>query len=538
MAKTYTDQELKNNITKQMSYTNRDYETILTNIIKMFQGNNPISENWDNMSSSDPFFVILHLMAAHVDILNYQIDYQTLESFMSTARERASIVRNANSYGYKLPSYKAAKASFTFKDLTNLEDSVKIKPYEFSLKDERGFTWTYIGEPLTKDDLTTTTNPIIDMYQGIPLREQFNLSNVDMETYTKVIGNQKIAIGNNANNLGLSKLYIPNVEPEIIFKEVESLYTYTALSSEIKVGIEGDNVNVITNSDNNVYELNVDPQGITYFKISKKFDLGKYANDYTGIFYYLITEGAEVIQVNKLKGFIDSNNQPIEVELDAVPNSLNLGSNPVSVDSINENFANYYAGLETLVTVNDFKNFMYRQKIVPNISKVLVIDNSGNTGDFENSLYDDLRNNIKNFEKVIYATTLTDGVNVALTQKQIDDLKQELLDKRLGGSDVKINASEGLKDITKVDVSVKVVGLPNNETVLNGVKELISKVIDSKGIGSIVTASELYKVVLDSEYRPYFDTGMTITLVIGGVSKESVRLEYNEFASFEDIIGR
>ena len=51
-------------------------------------------------------------MAAHTDILNYMIDYRILENYMSTAKERASLVRIANSVGYKIRSFRPAYATF------------------------------------------------------------------------------------------------------------------------------------------------------------------------------------------------------------------------------------------------------------------------------------------------------------------------------------------------------------------------------------------------------------------------------------------
>ena len=70
-----------------------------------------LSSNWNNISEADIIFIMLSLMSAHKDILNYMLDYRILESYMSTAKERASLVRIANSFGYKIPSYKAAKAN-------------------------------------------------------------------------------------------------------------------------------------------------------------------------------------------------------------------------------------------------------------------------------------------------------------------------------------------------------------------------------------------------------------------------------------------
>ena len=105
---TKTINKIKEGIYKNLSYTNQDFESIMLQMIDIVENNS--SENkWNNLTEADPITMLLAIVAAHTDILNYMTDYRILETYMSTARERESMIRIANSFGYKIPGYSASR---------------------------------------------------------------------------------------------------------------------------------------------------------------------------------------------------------------------------------------------------------------------------------------------------------------------------------------------------------------------------------------------------------------------------------------------
>ena len=135
--------------------------------------------------------------------------------------------------------------------------------------------WAYVGP-----DIEINESDTIEVYQGIIKTEVKSLSGIDQQSMTYVISNQNIAIGNNANTKGCSRLTITkNNELPIEFTEVQNIYTYTG-DSEL------------------IYELNVDPQGLTYIKFLKNFNISSYL-DYNVNFQYIVTQGSTVTSISE-----------------------------------------------------------------------------------------------------------------------------------------------------------------------------------------------------------------------------------------------
>lgn len=88
------------------SYTQRDYESSRREGLSKI----PIISRgvWTDLNATDPGIVILDYVHAIADMIQYYQDHQALESFISTAKERANIFRLAEQLGYDIPSAKGA----------------------------------------------------------------------------------------------------------------------------------------------------------------------------------------------------------------------------------------------------------------------------------------------------------------------------------------------------------------------------------------------------------------------------------------------
>lgn len=89
-----------------IDYTNKDYEGFRTSMIE--QLNVKLPEYTDN-SSSDAGIVILELLAWSLDQISYYVDVLANEVFMSSAKERESVIEHTGKLGYVMLNSTPAK---------------------------------------------------------------------------------------------------------------------------------------------------------------------------------------------------------------------------------------------------------------------------------------------------------------------------------------------------------------------------------------------------------------------------------------------
>jgi len=478
---------LKQQIYKKLSYTNQDYETILNELISMFSGASPISRNWNNMSEADPLFIVMSLMAAHKDILNYMVDYRIVESFMSTARERSSLVRIANSYGYKIPSFKAARARFAF---SSVDGSVPVPTIELpsfsQFVDSDNVSWVYIGE-------TNNALPInnqVEMYQGVALSVEFNANDINTKSMTHIISNQAVSIGNNSNGLGVSKLVASKDGVPISWVEVPDVRTYTGNSQT-------------------VYELNVDPQGITYIKFRKELNLAQYSG-YTFRLDYVVTQGANITSAATARASLTYSGNNYYANFTYVNDTFVLGSNAASADDIKEGFINYYASNGSLSRLSDYTNYVLNsQTVVPNITKCITVDKYESTSSIKSGDSDIPVANV-----AVYA--VKDG-NIALSSDELLALFTDLKEHKTAGIALGINGDGGYsttgvaigEPITNTTVQVKVSPMPADSTEL---KALVSDYVSAKNIGEKITTEEIRNIIMESNYASFYTQGLSVAI--------------------------
>ena len=109
------------------SYTRRDYEGSrkegLAKIPIISKG------NWTDLNATDPGVIILDYVHALVDMINYYQDHQALETFITTAKERANIFRLAKQLSYNIRSSKGATCLVEFSSTLVHDTTVKIPKY-------------------------------------------------------------------------------------------------------------------------------------------------------------------------------------------------------------------------------------------------------------------------------------------------------------------------------------------------------------------------------------------------------------------------
>lgn len=472
MANKLLSNKLKNLILERINYTNLDYDSIMNQISEMFfpsYNKEPISYSWNNVSEADPFFIQLHLMAAHMDMMNYMVDYRVRESFMSTAVERASMVRHANSKGYKIPSYFPTTAKYKLQ-VPNIDAEI-TRGTSFVGGD--GLTYTYLGE-----DEALVEDLEIELLQGHKIEMVFDKSTIDPVSRTKVISNYEVAIRPNDKASLTSYLLVGDTE----YKEVTSLLTYAG-------------------TDKKVYELNVDPYRQTYIKFPPEFFDN---SEETLTLVFLLTEGRNITgmdEVLEYKYVVGDVEKTAIFEL--IVGSEVLGRNPADETEIKNGYINFCASVGSIVTLRDYYNFVEglgdgRLKLLTTDSGFKYTTSSG----YIAGVYP-----VESDVEVIVNDT-------SYTKAEVEDFEN-----------IKINdVTVAIIASTKKDTYVKL-----SQAVSNDVKQFIMNYINNKEIGSTLTSGELSHVLSTSVFSSIFKDGISISIGLSANPEDNeLALSYNE----------
>jgi len=96
----------------KISEISKDYYQIWNDLLEV---SSKISERWDPTSTneSDPGIVLLKVLTACLDKLNYNVDKNTLEAFMPSAAQEESMRKLCDMMGYRMKYYLSATANIT-----------------------------------------------------------------------------------------------------------------------------------------------------------------------------------------------------------------------------------------------------------------------------------------------------------------------------------------------------------------------------------------------------------------------------------------
>lgn len=106
------------------SYTQRDYESArkegLAKLPILSKG------HYTDLNSTDPGVILLDYVHALVDMIQYYMDHQALETFITTAKERSNIFRLAKQLAYEIKSAKGSLCDVTFISPLLYDHPIKI----------------------------------------------------------------------------------------------------------------------------------------------------------------------------------------------------------------------------------------------------------------------------------------------------------------------------------------------------------------------------------------------------------------------------
>ena len=361
------DDSLINNI----SYTAKDFQLIYPMLIELAQ---KISPKWNPAASneSDAGVLLIKMIAAIADMLNYNIDKNVLECFPVSVTQEANARELFEQLGYNMKWYQGGTSQIAIRWTgdTLLEEgkpettfSAKVPMFTMVADSENSTVFTITSPTL---DLPSNGEiQVADIIQGIAV--PYTLNGSDVVYASNLDSNNRLYfLGTNVAENGV---FITNV----------GAYNYSEWHSTNNIATEP--FRTSENTLNRFYKFGVTPDGtacyiefpenaqeiigssginITYIRTDgEDGNIGAYVIEklYTDV-PITVTDANQTRQVSMT---LDNNTvQVVNVS------SIRNGKNPESISDAYKNYKKTIGTYDTLVTLRDYNDAVQRSEIVSN----------------------------------------------------------------------------------------------------------------------------------------------------------------------------
>ena len=215
MAFTQRELEISNK-----SYTNKDFAAIYEELLTIAE---TFSDRFSPSTAveTDPFIVVLKLAAIIADKVNFQVDKNLLERFISSCTQEQSMRELTETLGYNMHYYIASETGvvFNYKGSDNLSSNIFIPKYTVVESAAKIPYITTIDSFINKNSRASDNVPVI---QG------------KLQTLT-ILGNSLVQLENLSSD---NRLYFP----EVMVAENGVFITNNISNDWLKV----DNLNILT----------------------------------------------------------------------------------------------------------------------------------------------------------------------------------------------------------------------------------------------------------------------------------------------------
>lgn len=332
------------------SYTNKDFEAVYTELLtyaeKLSKRFSPVNSN-----ESDPFVVLLKLVAFVTDKVNYNVDKNILEAFMASCTQEKSMRELCDMLGYHMHYYEAATTEVIFKyKFTGAEGESTIEIPKFSTVTD-GNNIQYVTTQDAHIETSTGVSESTPVIQG------------KRKTFT-VLGSDKILLENINNN----KLYFPEL--------------YVAQNGTFVSDKSGKTWQIVDNLNIQQYGSKVYKFGFDTMINQPYLEFPDWISEIIGSglsIDYIVTEGVsgnvgvkeltDVVRLNKPADDKIKDSDIIVVNSSAATN----GKNIETIDEAYEGFKKTIGTFETLVTCRDYANYIYKN-MSKQVSNIQVAD--------------------------------------------------------------------------------------------------------------------------------------------------------------------
>ena len=365
-----TNEELR---ISNKSYIDKDFAVIYPELVREIQN---LTNRWDPETSneSDPGVVLTKIVAFIGDKLNYNIDKNILEDFITSCTQDSSMRKLCDMLGYSMKYFVAATTNLTLTYVGELSDPITFPALEtvFTSKDED----TAISFIATRNCTLSKQNDV----QTCPVMQGY-LRELQVNTSGDVTTNENKPLIQLSNLDDNNRIYFP--ETNVAQNGVFILeYPYTGEFWEVKKTLN--DVEPMTRCFKFGYDSNRELPYIEFPKdIASLIGNGLYVR-------YILTDGyngnVSANTINALDSTTsDSWNSLKGAEEDAEDNlyvrnysaTIN-GASPESINEAYNNFKKTIGTFNTLTTCRDYSNAIYNaydsDGVFPLVSNVQVSD--------------------------------------------------------------------------------------------------------------------------------------------------------------------
>ena len=363
----------------QISPTKRDFYQIWTELLDVSK---KLSERWDPTSTNetDPGIVLLKVLTACTDKLNYNIDKSVLELFMPSVTQEDSMRKLCDLLGYNMKYYQSATTDVTISYKGNLlNDDRKI--YTFTLpkftqikNSSSDISYTTLKEcsftvGKSQDTAIITSNkvPCIEgSYQVCSTNdgELITIDHID-DNYRFYLPEAAIA----ENGIFVSNL--TNNSYSAYWTKVDNLNTVISGKAAWKFGFDSYRQMPYIQFPEDISTLIEDGLKIEYIRTS-----GISGNVSARTLSKVAL--AEAIETKQS----DENGDPVKISADDLiavnTQATTNGANPETINAAYNNYKKIIGTFDTLVTCRDYMNKIYNlyneETNVPIVSNVIVSD--------------------------------------------------------------------------------------------------------------------------------------------------------------------
>lgn len=363
----------------QISPTKRDFYQIWTELLDVSK---KLSERWDPTSTNetDPGIVLLKVLTACTDKLNYNIDKSILELFMPSVTQEDSMRKLCDLLGYNMKYYQSATTDVTISYKGNLlNDDSKI--YTFTLpkftqikNSSSDISYTTLKEcsftvGKSQDTAIITSNkvPCIEgSYQVCSTNdgELITIDHID-DNYRFYLPEAAIA----ENGIFVSNL--ANNSYSAYWTKVDNLNTVVSGKAAWKFGFDSYRQMPYIQFPEDISTLIEDGLKIEYIRTS-----GISGN----VSARTLSKVALTTEIGTNQSDTDGNTIKISADdLIAVNTQATTnGANPETINAAYNNYKKIIGTFDTLVTCRDYMNKIYNlyneETNVPIVSNVIVSD--------------------------------------------------------------------------------------------------------------------------------------------------------------------
>lgn len=357
-----TDKELN---LINLSATKKDFYQIWNELLEAAK---KTTERWDPESTneSDPGIVLLKLLTACADRLNYNIDKNTLEAFMPSAAQEESMRKLCDMMGYAIKYYRSATTDVTVSYIGNLDNADERLPesglyipiFTSITNADKDINYVTTSQAVLLNDQTQVVVPCIE---GQIVRCESDTDNII--TLAQLDDNNRYYLPE--LQVAENGIFVYNINDNIksdLWESVDNLNTQPTKAKVFKFGFDSQEYRPYLQFPNDISSLIEDGLEIYYIRTS-------------GVLGNISARSLSTLEKPTDESWDNYQSSDSFIAINYSP--ATNGTNPETLTQAYNAFKKTVGTFDTLVTCRDYINKIYSLTLnnnTPLVSNVIVSD--------------------------------------------------------------------------------------------------------------------------------------------------------------------